>query len=182
VNVQEERELLSSISNNDWANVSNSIKWRALAWMCDAVAESETLRAQLQEHVDVMTAKPDKKVATGFDLFLAVRGGAARQREAQYEWDRTEELVKSGWIEKAKSIDKEQKKADRIMLEAEGKGESEKLSARVRHEPIGLDRESRRYWLLRRGPSDWLLSVEIGVQKPHVPPAPPYPVRCALIR
>ena len=177
-NVQEERELLEKLSNCDWTNLPAHMKWRALAWLCDAVAESDMMRLRLQEHVDVMTCKPEKKVATAFDLFLADRGAGPfapphRLREVQLEWDRSTEAVRSEWSEKAKSLDKEQRKAEKI------EAESDKLSAKVRHEPVGVDRQSRKYWLLRRSPKEWLLAVQL----PHIHACPfeVYPVRWTYI-
>ena len=68
------------------------------------------------------------------------------------------------WDEKAK----EQKKAEKMALDTDAAN----FSAKVRHAPLGSDREKRKYWLLRRKPSDWMLAVELV----PVPPLDPYPV------
>ena len=157
--MKEERELIASISSSDWVNLPRHVKWRALAWLVDTVSESESMRSHFQSMVDAMTTKPDKKVATGWDLYLQSKGGA----EANYggwinqEWTRLAEAGQAEWNEKAKVLEKEQR--EKVRLEAEGK--DEKFTAALRNEPFGVDRESRRYWILRRGPSDWILTVEV---------------------
>jgi hypothetical protein len=180
--VKEERELISSISNNDWAHLPTHIKWRAVAWLCEAVAESESMRAQLQEHIDGMTSKSDKKGTSGFDLFVTARGGQAKNTRGELlqEWERSSEAAKTEWNEKAKAVEKEQKRAEKLGMDVEGKSDTDKFSSKVRHEPIGVDRQHRRYWLLSRSPSDWLLAVELRALKPDVVPADPYPVKIHL--
>jgi len=55
----------------------------------DAAAECEGMRDQLQPHLDAMTSKAEKKAATGYDLFVASRGGSTgRVQELQQDWDR----------------------------------------------------------------------------------------------
>ena len=135
------------------------------------------MREQLQPHLDSMTGKPEKKIATGFDLYVSSRGctGPGRLAELQQEWDRSAEAARAEWNEKAKVLEKEQKKAEKTGLDTE----SDRHSAKLRHEPVGVDRQSRRYWLLKRSPSDWLLTVEISSLKPHEPPPQAYPVSMA---
>lgn len=171
---QEERELWASASKNDWQNVPTRLKCRALAWICDAVAESEAMRNQLQEHVDQVTARSDRKGTTGLDLFSAMLtqtgqiahlSGPALQKEIQTRWQTSlSDAQRLEWDEKAK----EQKKAEKMALETDAAN----FSAKVRHAPLGSDREKRKYWLLRRKPSDWMLAVELV----PVPPLDPYPV------
>lgn len=168
---QEERELWASACKNDWPNVPTRLKCRALAWLCDAVAESEAMRAQLQEHVDQVTARSDRKGTTGFDLFsnsiaqsgqLAHLTGPAAQKELQGRWQTLlSDAQRLEWDEKAK----EQKKAEKLSLDADAAN----FSAKVRHAPLGSDREKRKYWLLRRKPADWLLAVEL-VPVPQLDP------------
>jgi|SouAtlMetagenome_1021521.scaffolds.fasta_scaffold73824_1 hypothetical protein len=151
-----------------------------IARLCDTIAESDAMREQLQPHVDGMTSKPAQKSNTGFDLYVISRGGATvpgRQSELQQEWDRAAEVIRTEFNEKAKLLEKEQKKVDKMGLDTE----SDRHTSRVRHEPVGVDRQSRRYWLLKRSPTDCLLAVEISSQKPHEPPPQAYPVSVARL-